>query len=139
MRSLIVEFDKEYGPDIIHIRTAVFIDEQGIDSKLDFDGLDEVATHVLVIADDVSTGTGRILKDGHIGRIAVLKYARKEGVGAMVMDALITVAKERGYKRVYLGSQLPAKSFYEKLGFKTCGEAFMDAGLQHVEMEMILS
>ncbi|MEE9309644.1 MAG: GNAT family N-acetyltransferase [Cocleimonas sp.] len=138
MKAKLVPFDEVYSPEITHIRTEVFVKEQGIDSKIDFDGLDGVATHVLVVSRGESVGTGRILNDGHIGRIAVLKSARKQGVGAMVLEALVGEAKKRHYNRVYLGSQMHATVFYEKLGFHVCGEIFMDAGLEHVEMEMFL-
>jgi len=134
----VVQFNDTHSSDITHIRTQVFIKEQGIDSKLDFDGLDNIATHVLVNLDDVNVGTGRILNDGHIGRIAVLKGARKQGAGTFIVKALIEEARKRNYKRVYLGSQLHATAFYEKLGFNTCGNVFMDAGLEHIEMEMFL-
>jgi len=135
----IVQFDTVYSPEIINVRTKVFVREQGIDLELDFDGLDEDALHILVFANSKSVGTGRMLDDGHIGRIAVLKDFRGQGIGAMIVKALIKEAKNKNYKRLYLGSQLYATAFYEKLGFKTCGEVFMDAGLEHIEMEMLLT
>ena len=134
----IVQFDATNAPSIIHVRTEVFVKEQGIDSEIDFDGLDEVATHVLVSVGDKPVATGRILDDGHIGRIAVLKLFRRQGQGVKVVEALVGEAKKKKYKRVYLGSQTHAIEFYEKLGFNVCGEVFMDAGLEHVEMEMML-
>lgn len=137
MRAQIVGFDKEFSPDIIRIRTAVFVDEQGIDTKLDFDGLDVVATHVLAFSQGNAIGTGRILNDGHIGRIAVLKDYRNQGVGAATLSVLLTEAKKRNYQRIYLGSQMHAVAFYENFGFKTCGDVFMDAGLEHIEMEIL--
>ena len=138
MEALIVQFDTDNSPDIINIRTQVFVEEQGIDSAIDFDGLDDTATHVLVVSGGISVATGRMLDDGHIGRIAVLKNARNQGVGATVLKALLNEASKQGYKRVYLGSQMHATIFYEKLGFNTFGEVFMDAGLKHIEMEMFL-
>lgn len=138
MSVKIVKFDDVNSPDIIHIRSQVFVEEQGIDPKLDFDGLDEIAMQVLVVIDGMNVGTGRMLNDGHIGRIAVLKSARKLGVGSTIISVLINEAKKKNYRRVYLGSQMHAKEFYKKLGFNTCGEVFMDAGLEHIEMEILL-
>ena len=134
----VVRFDNRYRPDIINIRTTVFVDEQGIDARIDFDGLDEVATHVLVLSQNKAIATGRMLDDGHIGRIAVLKEYRKQGVGAKVLQALLVNAQAKGFVRVYLGSQIHAADFYKKLGFSICGEVFMDAGLEHIEMELYL-
>jgi len=135
VHTQLVKFDSRYRPNIINIRTTVFVDEQGIDSRIDFDGLDEVATHVLVFFQDEAIATGRMLDDGHIGRIAVLKEHRKHGVGAKVLQALLENAQVKGFSRVYLGSQTHATGFYKKLGFTICGEVFMDAGLEHIEME----
>lgn len=134
----IVSFENNNKSKIRKIRTSVFVEEQGIDSKVDFDGLDEVAAHVLVCTNDNAVATGRVLEDGHIGRIAVLKEFRGVGVGASVVKALIKVAKKKDFSRVYLGSQTHAIGFYEKLGFKVCSEVFIDADLEHVEMEMLL-
>jgi len=138
MEAQLVSFDKNNAPDIIRIRTLVFVDEQGIDSTVDFDGLDEVATHILIFSQNKAIATGRILDDGHIGRIAVLKEHRKRGVGAKVLQTLLASAEAKGFARVYLGSQIQAVDFYKKLGFTICGEIFMDAGLEHIEMELFL-
>ena len=134
----IVTFNNEYSPKIIHIRTRVFVKEQGVDASIDFDGLDEKAVHVLVLSNNKAIGTARILEDGHIGRVAVLKEHRKKGAGYAAISALIETAKQKGLKRVYLGSQIHASKFYKNMGFKTCGEEFMDAGIKHIEMEYYL-
>ena len=96
MKAKIVNFDGEHSPAITFIRTQVFVKEQGIDSAIDFDGLDKGATHTLVNYQDISIGTGRILDDGHIGRIAVLKECRSRGVGALILKTIIGEAKIRG-------------------------------------------
>ena len=138
MKARIVNFDNKYSTEIKSIRTQVFVEEQGIDSAIDFDGLDEEAIHVLIDVQGNAIGTGRILDDGHIGRIAVLKNYRSRGVGALILKTIIAEAKKCDFKCVYLGSQLPAVGFYKKLGFKTRGEVFIDAGLEHIEMELLL-
>ena len=134
----VVSFADDNASTIIKIRTNVFVKEQGIDSKIDFDGLDKTATHVLVYRRDNAIATGRMLDDAHIGRIAVLKEFRSSGAGTSVVLALIKVAKQKDFPRVYLGSQTHAVGFYEKLGFNVCSEVFIDAGLEHVEMEILL-
>lgn len=139
MNYKIVAFDIENSPEIISIRTKVFVEEQGVDKAIEMDGRDEGATHVLVRDAGKVIATARILEDGHIGRIAVLKEFRKQGAGACALKAMIDFAKERGYKRVYLGSQTQATGFYIKMGFRICGDTFMEAGIEHVDMEYFLS
>lgn len=120
------------------IRDTVFIQEQCIDPNIEFDGLDSTAIHALIFHGDQAVGTGRILDDGHIGRIAIIKAFRSKGLGAKIVQSLITEAKDKGYSRVYLGSQKHAIDFYTKLGFKPYGDEFIEAGILHLSMEMIL-
>ena len=61
------------GAFIRAVRTAVFLTEQGIAHELDFDGRDADCAHVLALAPGGEpVGTGRVERDGHIGRVAVL-------------------------------------------------------------------
>ena len=135
---MIVTYDEQYTPGIIRIRNAVFTEEQKIDKDLDFDGQDKDAFHVLVMVDDQFVATGRLLDDGHIGRIAVLKKYRCRGIGRKAILSLIEKAKQTGLKRVYLGAQINAIGFYKKLGFSEYGSRFLDAGIEHVHMEKLI-
>jgi predicted GNAT family N-acyltransferase len=136
--SIIVKFDAQYGPEIREIRNAVFTGEQKVPEALDFDGQDPNVVHVLVKDGNQFVGTGRMLFDGHIGRLAVLKAYRGKGFGADAVRALVEEAKRAGIKRVFLGAQIHAKGFYQKLGFTEYGSPFMEANIQHIHMEKIL-
>ncbi|WP_116474915.1 GNAT family N-acetyltransferase [Zobellella maritima] len=138
MSVTIVAFDSDHQPPIRAIRDAVFIGEQNIDPGLEFDGQDGSAIHALVAVDDRYVGTGRMLDDGHIGRIAIMRDYRGQGLGARVVLALIEEAARRGYPRVYLGAQQQAIGFYAGLGFTPFGEPFMEAGIPHLAMEKSL-
>lgn len=117
------------------IRESVFIIEQVIDPDIEFDQYDAKALHVLLYVDNRPVGTGRILDDGHIGRIAILSEYRGQGLGSKIIQQLIDVARKRGYQRVYLGAQSQAIDFYTKLGFTLFGEVFFEAGIEHLSME----
>ena len=68
------------------VRRAVFIDEQAIPEDMEWDEFDAVYLHA--IAEDVhgaAIGCGRLLPDGHIGRLAVLAHWRGRGVGAALL------------------------------------------------------
>jgi len=137
-KTIIVKFDKQYSPEIIRIRNAVFTDEQKIDKSIDFDGKDHEAIHVLIKTHNLFVGTGRMLKDGHIGRLAVLKEHRGKGLGAMTVMTLVGQARHLGIKRVYLGAQKHAVSFYKKLNFSEYGASYLEAGIRHIHMEKII-
>ena len=76
-----------------------------------------------------------MLSDGHIGRLAVLKEYRGQGLGAQALLALVAEADRIGLDRVYLGAQKHAVGFYERLGFSVYGEPYMEVGIEHVHME----
>ena len=65
------------------IRTEVFVEEQGGPAELEMDNMDVLCLHAVAYdAAGVPIGTGRLLPDGHIGRMAVRKSGRGTGVGS---------------------------------------------------------
>lgn len=122
-------------PLLKYIRESVFIIEQGVPAELEWDGLDDGARHALAISHQGDAiGCGRILPNGHIGRIAVLPQWRKQKVGTAVMEALLNYARIHGYKDVDVDAQTYAMPFYHGFEFVERGEVFMDAGLPHIKM-----
>ena len=121
------------------IRETVFILEQHVPIELEWDGLDAGCLHVLA-ADSAGNpiGTARLLPDGHIGRMAVLKEWRGRGVGSALLRLLLKEVKKRQLRLVILNAQTSAAGFYAKFGFQTVGEEFMDAGIPHVKMVLKL-
>ena len=121
------------------VRTAVFIDEQGVPPEMEWDDLDERCAHVLVRdADGRAIGTGRLLPDCKIGRMAVVQSARGQGVGAAIMQALLEIARERGDAEVELSAQTHALGFYKKFGFIAFGDEYLDVGIPHRSMRLRL-
>lgn len=133
--AIIVRFDEAHQEPIKEIRTAVFTIGQGIDGSLDLDGRDPEAIHVLVRSGGMYVGTGRMLGDGHIGRLSVLEEYRGKGFGAEIVSTLVEEAKRLGMQRVFLGAQMHAVGFYRKLDFREYGQPFMEAGIEHIHME----
>src|SRR3954468_5999183 len=112
------------------VRLSVFVIEQNIAEELEWDEHDAVSMHALAEdPDGVPIGCGRLLPDGHIGRVAVLSDWRGQGVGAALLAALITLAQQRRDKRVLLNAQTQAMPFYARLGFAPTGEEFVEAGI----------
>jgi len=118
-----------------NVRRIVFIEEQHVPEALELDEQDPVCHHVLITdAGNQPVATGRISPDGRIGRMAVLKEYRGEGIGSALLAALLEYAKREHYGGGYLHAQLTAIPFYEKHGFMVDGEPFMDAGIWHKNM-----
>jgi predicted GNAT family N-acyltransferase len=120
------------------IRFAVFVDEQGVPAELEMDDQDAHCIHALAFADGQAVGTGRLLPDGHIGRMAVLKDWRGRGAGRELLRALIGVARRRGDREVLLSAQVHALDFYRAEGFRPEGAEYEEAGIAHQAMRMKL-
>jgi len=131
--AIICDYES-HTEDICAIRYEVFIDEQNVPEELEIDGLDGEAKHVLAFVDEVPIGTGRILSDGHIGRVAVLKKYRGQGSGKLIMKELIKWAQDMNLEKVWLSSQWHAHSFYLGLGFVCVGEIYKEAEIDHIKM-----
>ena len=127
--------DKEL---LSNIRYQVFVDEQKVPIELEIDDDDPLAAHVLCLVDGLPVGTGRILLDGHIGRLAVLQAHRKQGYGNKILDHLELIAQENELDEVFLNAQIAAIPFYEKRGYTIISEIFEDAGIPHQTMRKTL-
>lgn len=129
----------ELANDCSAIRREVFVAEQGVPERIEMDGKDDGALHVLATSGGRGIGTGRLLLgDGKIGRMAVRKEFRGAGVGGAMLGLLLEEARERGVTRVYLNAQVEAVRFYADFGFQTVGDEFVEAGLRHRRMELAL-
>ena len=121
------------------LRLEVFVVEQGVPIELEWDEADEVSTHA-VAYDEAGqvVATGRLLPDGHIGRMAVRKSARGQGIGSEVLAALLQEAKHRQIHVLVLHAQTHAVDFYTKHGFQIEGDEFLEAGIPHRRMTLKL-
>jgi len=121
------------------IRRAVFIIEQKVPANLEWDDEDIDAIHLLAILHKCEpVGTGRLLKTGQIGRIAVLKQHRQCGIGTALLSKAMEAAYENGFSSVFLHAQTRIIPFYKNFGFKVSGQAFYEAGIEHYLMRKTL-
>lgn len=134
----------ELGAQAQALRTAVFVQEQGIPAALEWDAADAEAVHAVAFNRlGMPLGTGRLLPHGpgcvKIGRMAVMRPMRGSRVGRAVLDALVQAARSRGQRQVLLHAQASAVGFYRRAGFVDEGPAFHEAGIPHQAMVMTLS
>ena len=109
------------------VRHRVFVEEQGVPEALEWDGLDPQCRHVLArTAAGVAIGTGRLLPDGHVGRMAVLKDWRRRGVGRALLLELLEIARARGDAVAILHAQTHAIGFYRRAQFTVASPEFME-------------
>ncbi len=124
---------------ICPIREAVFIQEQNVPVELEWDGLDVQCTQLLLFSGNEAIGTARMTVNGKIGRMAVLREHRGAGGGKLLLSKMIQVAKSAQLPQVVLDAQVSAIVFYASFGFEVVSEPFMDAGIVHRKMMLVLS
>lgn len=134
---------QDHQTDLVKIRTEVFMQEQHVSAADEWDGLDEDAQHFLVRAStEQAVGCARLLFEEHngktlchIGRVAIIKPFRDQGLGHELMAFIIEYCKKTAQENtIYLHAQIDRRRFYEALGFVAQGDEFMDAGIPHISM-----
>jgi predicted GNAT family N-acyltransferase len=129
--------------EALPIRLAVFIEEQKFAADAEVDENDPISDHLIFYTQTepkIPVGTGRLLPDGHIGRIAVLKDYRSLGIGTIILNELVSLACKKGHSFVTVISQLQALDFYKKNGFETHGhEISYEANVPHIEMRKYIT
>ncbi|WP_439106901.1 GNAT family N-acetyltransferase [Congregibacter sp.] len=124
--------------ELERLRSAVFVLEQGVPKDIEWDGRDDKAIHVIAELKGVAIGCGRLLADGRVGRLAVIAQYRGQGIGARLLSQLVSLARQRGDRHLYLHAQIDAVRFYENAGFVADGEPFDEAGIKHLNMSSTL-
>ena len=116
------------------VRTQVFIQEQHVPVDLEWDGLDENASHLLAMFENQPIACARIVDYKIIGRMAVIKHWRGMGLGTALLLEAIRVCKQQGTTIITLSAQTHAIGFYSQAGFEVVSDEYMDANIPHVDM-----
>jgi predicted GNAT family N-acyltransferase len=119
------------------VRIRVFVREQQVPAEIELDNDDQRAIHFVAAVSGKVVGTARIVMkhdNAKIGRMAVLKSFRRKGVGAALLKRAILAAKRLHARRIYLHAQVAVIGFYQRMGFRTVGRVFDEAGIPHRRM-----
>jgi len=122
-----------------NIREQVFIQEQKVTPELEWDGMDENAMHFLVFKDEEAIGCARavVIKNYmQLGRMAVLKEYRGQGIGSALIEKAMTTAKLNQLSAIYISAQCHAIDFYKKFGFEVTSDIYLDAEIPHRDMTL---
>jgi predicted GNAT family N-acyltransferase len=129
---------EEFEDAATAVRTAVFVDEQGVSEEAELDGNDSDAVQFLARDGDYPVGTARLRFPeptvGKVERVAVREPYRGDGVGSELMRAVEAAAREDGATELTLHAQTHVEAFYRQLGYETVSGEFEEAGIPHVEM-----
>jgi predicted GNAT family N-acyltransferase len=128
--------DIELAEKAIAIRRTVFVEEQGVDPRLEYDNEDVSHHYLLMLADKpIATARWRETEKGiKLERFAVLSGFRNRGIGEVILKKVLKDVVHMK-KMIYLHSQINAIPFYERNGFVKFGEQFTEAGIVHFLMK----
>ena len=134
------DLTKEELYNILSLRSEVFIVEQNC-AYQDIDQKDQFALHVFLKKNNQIIAYTRIFKPNDyfeyssIGRVVVLKKERASKIGSQIMSFSIKKIEEIfNETKIKISAQKHLISFYEKLGFKTIGEEYLEDGIPHIAM-----
>lgn len=139
MNARIRKYSWQLAPGTVkNIRQRVFIDEQNVPPKLEWDGTDEIADHYLMaLPDNTPIGVARLFSTlgevAHIGRMAILPAFRGQGYGQQLLRHLMADASPE-FGELQLSAQEHAVPFYQGSGFHLCSDAYDDARIPHFDM-----
>lgn len=143
----ILESEKERSLGF-NLRTEVFVNEQNVPIELELDEKDnsEYTIHIGYFKDDKLIGVARLIDTDkeviHIGRVAIDKDHRGEGIGYKLILGCEDIAKNvlnRDFT-IELGAQLYAENFYKKLGYNRVNDnIYIEAGIEHIDMRKTIT
>lgn len=123
---------------IAEIRRAVFIREQAVPEAMEWEDIDPICDWFVAQLGDKLIAIARLTPEGRIGRMAVSREWRGNGIGAAVLDLALETACRRGLDEVELHAQTQAIGFYGRFGFRAFGPEFDEAGILHRQMKLSL-
>lgn len=133
---------EEEVADALALRSRVFCGEQGVSFEADQDGRDAEAIHIVAVEEGAVIGTCRLLFRGQVarlGRLAVERDRRGDGVAAAILREADRIAVEAGSESIALHAQTYAMTLYEQAGYEQYGPTFVEEGIEHVAMEKRLA
>ena len=98
------------------IRKKVFIHKQKIPS---FKEWDFISRHVIIKQAGEAVATGRLLPNGEIEGIAVLKKLRHQGYGRKILNTIVKEAQNKKFSEIIVHARISDCEFYEQEGFIT--------------------
>ena len=129
----------------LRVREAVFTIEKDVPKEIEVDALDSLngaCEHFLICCGGKDAGALRCSytpeNAARIQRFCVLKECRGRGLGKAALEQLESYCRNRGCRAVELDAKLAAAGFYEKCGYQTVSDTFIEAGVAHVKMRKLL-
>lgn len=128
--------------EILKARAKIFIMEQNIQYQ-DMDNIDYKSLHCFFMEDNKVIAYLRAFYQNNINDIVkigrVLTLYHGKGIGRELLEKSLKAIKEKMQcNKIMMNAQKHAVGFYEKFGFKTTSDDFLEEGVIHRVMELEL-
>ena len=128
--------------EILKARAKIFVKEQGI-TYVDEDDVDYRSLHCFFWENGEVRGYLRAYADEkhgrsvNIGRVLTINHG--QGLGTELMRRSIScIAEKMKCDRIRMDAQKHAVPFYERLGFTVTSGEYLEEGIVHVDMELVV-
>jgi len=68
-------------------------------------------------------------------QMTVCPQQQRKGVGRQLLRFVENTLRQRGFQRIEMSARQSAIGFYEKLGYRTAGESYIEQGIPHIKMQ----
>ncbi|MCA1904539.1 MAG: GNAT family N-acetyltransferase [Cyanobacteria bacterium KgW148] len=99
------------------------------------------AVHVVACEGDRVVGCGLGLRQNEwikIRQMIVHPDYQNQGIGSSILQCLEQIFYSQNYRRFYLHSRYDRRGFYQKNGYQSVGDPFLEVGIVHQRMEKFL-
>lgn len=139
MALKLLDYDSTEYRQMVNLRNEILRKPLGL--SLSREELETERGHILIGAfeDDIMLGCCMIIKENEsecrLRQMAVLNTLRGKGIGRALMIFAENVARDRGFRTMKMHARASALGFYEKLGYASRGNEFMELTIPHYLME----
>ncbi|MDQ2752352.1 MAG: GNAT family N-acetyltransferase [Bacteroidota bacterium] len=131
--------------DILQLRSEVYVVEQQC-IFLDMDGIDKQCYHLFGYEQNNLVAYCRLIapdvvyqNKASIGRVVNAASVRGKGIGKQMMHLAIEKCRYLfPSSSLKIGAQLYLKDWYASFGFTSCNDMYLEDGIEHIHMELIV-
>ena len=142
-----VEYDSLEYHQATQLRYRLFYQEHGIPFKSIFNPQEKQDLHLVIAANRTNhvLAYGRLSQNSidefQIYQMVVEPEYQGQGLGKLILQALIDAATNQGASRLVLNARVTKVNFYQKSGFEPIGEVFASSstGVPHIKMQKEIS
>ncbi len=128
--------------EILKARAEIFVVEQNCVYQ-DLDDIDYRSLHIYYGSEGGVTAYLRAFvkneetRTVQVERVLTMEHGKGLG-GKLMKEGIELIKKMMKAQKIFIEAQCYATGFYERFGFRICSDEFLEDGIPHVQMELVL-